>query len=256
MESPLIRPSERKSLLDIRREWNELAELRHLQIESGRDVSYSRILEPTVIRLLKRQPLSSALDVGCGVGVLTRSIREVCERVVGIDVSEASISHAQRNSVSSRPIDFLVESVEDLAARTEEKFDAVIANMMLMSSPDLMSSIGAMTRLLNPVGRLIITITHPWFWPNYWGYESAPWFRYDREIILEAPFAISADGPSPFLITHIHRPLERYINALLSFNLCVTDFEEPSPPLDAPLEYRKTWHFPRFLALSCKRGSV
>jgi SAM-dependent methyltransferase len=250
----LIRPVESKDLRDIRGEWDKLAELRYAQITSGRDFSYSGILEPTIIRLLQESPFSNALDVGCGVGVLTSRITELCSRVVGLDISEFSLAFARRCNPAMHSLEFVAESVESFAGTTAERFDAIIANMMLMSSPDLTATLKAMNELLTATGRLVITITHPWFWPKYWGYESAPWFVYEHEIVLEAPFTISADGPSQFLITHIHRPLEKYVTSILNSHLSLTALVEPSLPDDAPTEYRQRWEFPRFLAFVCKKA--
>jgi SAM-dependent methyltransferase len=251
MAPPLVRPAEPRNVSEICREWDRLAGLRFEQISSGRDFSYSRILEPTILNLLKQRPFSSVLDVGCGVGVLTRRIADLCDTVVGLDVSEGSISVARQHTQPTSSLKFVAESVESFAARTAEKFDVVVSNMMLMSTPNLRAAVNAMAGLLAPAGRMIITITHPWFWPKYWGYESAAWFEYEREIVLEAPFTISTDGPSPFLITHIHRPLEQYVTGFVSCGLCMTGMSEPSPPDDTPADYRSHWEFPRFLTFTC-----
>ncbi len=257
MRLPPIKPAGRKDLGEISREWDRLAQLRYAQIESGRDFSYSRILEPTIIQLLQQQEFSSVLDVGCGVGILTHRLGELCDRVLGLDISETSISIARQHNSRADVVDFVTESIEAFATEGTEKFDVVIANMMLMSTPDLDSALNAMVEALTPCGRLIITITHPWFWPKYWGYETAAWFVYGKEIVLDAPFAISSDGPSPFVITHIHRPLESYVKSLVNSKMCVTNLIEPSPPDDAPDEYRQHWEFPRFLAITCvKRSAV
>jgi SAM-dependent methyltransferase len=254
MPPPQIRPVEPRELCDIGKEWDQLAELRYEQISSGRDYSYSHILEPTIVKLVTGQSGSSAIDVGCGVGILTEELTKLRSRVVGIDVSEYSISRARHHNQLGDIGDFVVASVEDYAARTVEKFDTVIANMMLMSSPNLKSTVHAMDSLMSSNGHLIITLTHPWFWPKYWGYDKAPWFFYEDEIFMEAPFAITADGPTPFAITHIHRSLEQYVSCFIETGLSLTCLIEPSAPADAPFEYRGNWRFPRFLAITCRKG--
>ncbi len=254
---PRIRPAEPKSLAEIRREWDRLAEIRYAQISAGRDFSYSGILAPTILRVASETAFHNILDAGCGVGFLTRDFARICEDVVGIDVSESSTSIALRVSrAEGLRCKFFTESVERFAANSDLRFELIVANMMLMSSPNLEATLAAIATLLAPSGRLILTITHPWFWPRYWGYDTAPWFRYDREIVIEAPFTISFDSPSESLITHIHRPLQRYVASVIGAGLQLTALLEPSLPEQSPEEYRERWRFPRFLAMVCGRPDL
>ena len=49
-------------------------------------------------------------------------------------------------------------------------------------------------------------ITHPFFWPKYWGYESEEWYKYNEEIFIENEFSISFEKEMG-KTTYIHRPL-------------------------------------------------
>jgi hypothetical protein len=59
--------------------------------------------------------------------------------------------------------------------------------MTLMTAPDLRAFAKALATLLQARGRFVAILTHPCFWPRYWGYEEEPWFHYEREIFIEAP---------------------------------------------------------------------
>ena len=98
-----------------------------------------------------------------------------------------------------------------------------------------------------PKGHLISTITHPWFWPNYWGYDNADWFNYHREVVIEAPFRISAEI-TEHVTTHVHRPLSVYLNSLTRQGFLVDRILEPYPNEDIQALYPERWKFPRFLA--------
>jgi 2-polyprenyl-3-methyl-5-hydroxy-6-metoxy-1,4-benzoquinol methylase len=63
-------------------------------------------------------------------------------------VSEHSIARARHHNQLCNIADFVPASVEDYAAGTVERFDTVIANMMLMSSPNLNSTVHAMDSLM------------------------------------------------------------------------------------------------------------
>ena len=198
-----------KHMADIRREWDRIAKLRFDQIVHGRDLSYSSVLEPTVLELIGKCDRSSVLDVGCGVGILTARLAEVSGDVIGIDISGESIALAEQHQ-TRKNLHFVTTSVETFARDSRARFTVVVANMTLMTMLDLPAAIDAISRLLTDRGRLILTITHPCFWPAYWHYDNEEWFDYSKEIVIEAPFRISADGLSKFTTTHVHRPLEQY----------------------------------------------
>ncbi len=249
--SDRLRPVIGKQMADIRREWDQIAKLRLDQISEGRDVSYSHVLEPTILRLIQSCNRTAVLDVGCGVGVLTARLAEISQNVVGIDISAESIHLAKEHGQCKGNLRFSASSVEVFASHAQERFSAIVTNMVLMTVLDLPTTLAAVVRLLAPDGRFILTITHPCFWPRYWNYEQQDWFEYGKEIPIEGPFRISAESPTSFITTHVHRPLAQYFDAFSDCGLVVLSAAEPWPENDAPQEYLRTWRFPRFLAMVC-----
>src|SRR2546421_9728514 len=63
------------------------------------------------------EPLSSALDVGCGTGLSTVALKEIAEDISGIDASEQMIALAP----SGNGIRYFVASAENLPF-TKNKF--------------------------------------------------------------------------------------------------------------------------------------
>jgi SAM-dependent methyltransferase len=179
---------------------------------------------------------------------------ERCQSVVGIDLSGESIALAQARTPSMPNLRFFATSLEAFASRTEERFSIIVANMMLMTTPDLTAALKAIAFLLKSDGRFVFTIPHPCFWPTYWEYDREEWFDYNKEIAIEAPFAISSEGPSQFITTHVHRPLEQYFSVLTNSGLTVQRLIEPRPPDRLNPEYLGTWHFPRFLLMACSKS--
>ena len=247
-----LRPVLGKSMTDLRREWDQVAELRLDQIEHGRDLSFSYVLEPAILGLVDECDRSSVLDIGCGIGILTCRLAEISEEVLGVDFSAESIRLAKKRPESRRHnLQFLDTSVEALAERPSKRFSVIVANMVLMTMLDLPPALRAVSSLLRPEGHFIFTITHPCFWPTYWQYDKEDWFDYSSEIAIEAPFRISADGPSDFITTHVHRPLEQYFAEICRAGLSVVSVLEPKPHKELNPAYIRTWHFPRFLAMKC-----
>jgi SAM-dependent methyltransferase len=245
-----MKPVPPKSLADVQREWDRIASLRYEQIDHGRDLSYIYVLRPSILARLHGCG-GPILDVGCGVGLLTVEIANQCGGAIGIDISPESIALAQTRSAHKSNVTFACVSVEEFANTTSERFSAVVANMMLMTTPNLYAVVRAITRLLRTGGRLILTIPHPCFWPIYWKYEEEDWFNYSNTVSIEARFSISSDGPSEFVTTHIHRPLEQYFSVLAANGLSIETLTEPRPPESLDAAYLKRWRYPHFVLMVC-----
>jgi hypothetical protein len=127
---------------------------------------------------------------------------------------------------------------------------------VLMTTSRLSVTTRALSALLKPGGHLVFSITHPWFWPTYWGYDRAPWFSYDRETPIEAPFRISLAQRGMPPTTHIHRSLQAYTTALCEARLVIEKILEPFPGPAARRKYPHPWTTPRFLVARCRKDSA
>jgi len=245
-----LRRVEPKTIAEIAHEWDRIADVRHTQLTSGADVSYDLVLRPTVLELADFGAASNVLDVGCGTGHLTTCIARRAQRTVALDPSSGSLEVAKRHGaldgVSTR-VEWLPVSIEEYARAGGEKFEYIVANMALMDMPDITGAMAAIGAVSRPGTVFVGTITHPWFWPRYWGYESAAWFHYESEIFVEGEFRISRGG-SGMLTTHVHRPLQRYFEELAANGFQMERVLEPMPTRKAMQLYRRRWLYPRFLA--------
>jgi len=243
-----------KDLRMIGEEWDRVAEIRRSQIEGGLDLSFDHVLLPSIRSLSEGCNLEQVVDVGCGIGSVAAEMARDAQKVVGVDLSEESIRLAQSRFAKIKNLSFVSGSMEDFAAsQHHSSFSAAVANMSLMTALNLEPFVRAISNVLRPGGCFIFTITHPCFWPSYWGYIDAPWFQYKEEIVIEAPFKISLAPGSGLTTTHIHRPLEMYVNTLESCGLSLDRMLEPVPSTEIQKAYPAPWHFPRFLAVRCVR---
>ena len=242
-----------KSPLAIASEWDAIAPLRERQIAGGADISYNFILLPTVMRMCRGADTRSVVDVGCGVGILTKQIAGVAREVAGIDPSPKSIELAARLCASLNNVRYASESIEAHARRFKSPvYTLAIANMTLIVTPNLGKVLDAVHKILMPGGILVVTLAHPCFWPQYWGYQSSKWFDYSKELLIEAPFKISGEG-TDYITTHIHRPLEMYLAAFLKSGFQVVEAVEPMPNKNVASKYCFSWKYPRFLGIKCLR---
>lgn len=230
-------------------QWDQIAKIRHEQISSGNDLSHSLVLKPAVLELLGDLNGKRVLDVGCGTGEFTQEVALLAQEVVGIDVSRESVRIAARIADASN-VDYRATSVEAYAAEREgTQFDVVLASMTLMTVPDLPAAVAGMASVLNPRGLLVASITHPWFWPSYWGYAAEPWFNYREELPIEATFDISRESTGRKTV-HFHRPLDAYVNELWRHGFVLERMLEPWPSAEAMAAYPIPWKYPRFLVFS------
>ena len=230
-----------RSTAVIAAEWDRLAVIRARQIASGVDHSARGVLEPAVVRLLGRT--TSLVDVGCGTGWLTAVLARHAREVVGVDISKESIRIAQRD-VQKTNVNFVHAPIAIFAKSHSLFFKSAVANMTLGTVGKLSAVLAAISRCLQNGGVFVFTVPHPCFWPHYWGYAETPWFDYNKEIAIRAPFRIGSEGTS-FETTHVHRPLRQYMSALRSASFDLDSFEELVGHGFAP---------PRFIAVRCRKA--
>jgi len=240
------------TIRDIMSEWDKNAEMRHQQIIKTIDVSYHRILVPTIMRLAGSIKNRTVIDVGCGSGYLTAKLAAEASHVVGVDPSKEMIKIAKREYGGASRLEFYNLSIEDFSKHYHSKFDVAVSNMSLITIPNLDVALATISSLLQSNGIFAFNITHPCFYNQYRKYESLATFQYHIPHAQRGSFIISADSkglPSP--TTHFHRPLETYFQSLRNASFVVDELIEPFPTVDVERLYPRPWKVPHFLSVRC-----
>ncbi|HEY4986133.1 MAG TPA: class I SAM-dependent methyltransferase [Bradyrhizobium sp.] len=95
------------------------------------------------------------LDVGCGSGVLASKLKILpYKSFLGIDISPEAIARA--DSVRDARTGFAVAEADDF--HTDRTFDAIIFNQCLNYLSDPVATLVLYARLLNPNGRIIVSL--------------------------------------------------------------------------------------------------
>lgn len=205
---------------DITQEWDNIAPIRDEQLATNGDTSYREVLEPWILGGL--DGAETIIDVGCGTGRLTSAIQKGGRSVLGIDPSPRSIELARIHDTTNK---YAASTAEEFVRNNPyARFDLAVANMVLMDALDLEGICSAIARLARG-GRVLATITHPAFWPLYWGYARNAGFDYSKELVIEAPFKTSSHDFS-LPATHIHRPLSRYLQVFCQAGFNIVRCEE------------------------------
>ncbi|KAB0795893.1 hypothetical protein PPYR_09954 [Photinus pyralis] len=103
----------------------------------------------------------TALEVGCGGGILTERLAKMGCTVTGIDVIGELIAVAKRRA-SSDPllktkVSYKKESIEHHAANNAEKYDVVVSHFCLEQAEDQQTFIESCGKCLKPGGAIFIT---------------------------------------------------------------------------------------------------
>jgi len=103
-------------------------------------------------------PGKSALDVGCGGGILAEAMAKRGARVKGIDLSEKALKVAEIHKLESRlAVNYEAIAAEDLAARSPASYDVVTCMELLEHVPDPASTVRACAQLARPGGQVFFS---------------------------------------------------------------------------------------------------
>lgn len=118
------------------------------------------IVEP-MLALIEFGPKETVLDVGCGGGWLVRELaaRVPAGRIVGMDVSDEMLAHAERASAEVRHVEFVRGSV-DAIPREANSFDKIVSVESSYYWPDPAAGIREIFRVLRPGGSVWILINY------------------------------------------------------------------------------------------------
>jgi SAM-dependent methyltransferase len=113
---------------------------------------WSRLVAPEFLAWLDIPPGRRWLDVGCGTGALSEAILWQCEprSVLGVDLSEPFVSHAEAGVVDARAT-FRVGSAASTGLGDGD-VDAVVSALVLNFVPDLTEALAEARRVVSPGG--------------------------------------------------------------------------------------------------------
>ncbi|MFQ5831400.1 MAG: class I SAM-dependent methyltransferase [Candidatus Thorarchaeota archaeon] len=230
---------------DIGKQWESNAEAYAELIGDEGTPHHQSILNPCVEGMLGQVKGKKLLDAGCGEGYLSRHYARRGAIVTGIDVSAKLIEicreHPDQDSLG---IDYRIGDICGLDGVSEEEFDQVLCNLVLLNSPCLREAFQSFYRVLNPGGILVFSIAHPAF--NFYGpgaWEMGPkdpdtqrrkglFFKVDQyfnEKVYERYWKTRNGEKFPQPIIFFHRTISTYVNTLVEVGFQITSIEEPQP---------------------------
>jgi cyclopropane fatty-acyl-phospholipid synthase-like methyltransferase len=108
------------------------------------------------IEALGTEPVARALEVGCSIGVLTRRLAALCDRLVATDVARAPLQTARERCRDLANVTFRL--VRTAVENFTELFDLIVLSEVVYywDDDDLAAVAVAINRSLAPGGRLLL----------------------------------------------------------------------------------------------------
>lgn len=122
------------------------------QFWDGGEADLEALLAATGVSLA---PSQTVVEIGCGVGRLTRVLAARCARVLAVDVSERMIEIARECNAGLDNVSWLVGDGTSLAEVEGERADACVSHVVFQHLPDPAITLGyvrEMGRVLRPGG--------------------------------------------------------------------------------------------------------
>lgn len=224
--------------------WDHIAHQRASDLDADRDPSFRYVLAPGITSLVPTRA-KNVLDIGCGVGRFTRRLADLAENVVGIDPSAVSAELSKQYLRKFQNVRILNLSIREYAGMVVDTHDAAVALMVLQDITDLDDFLKHSSTVLKKGAPLVGAITHPHNWPKYWGYNKAPWFKYDRELFIRSTFRTSLTT-TPISTLHVHRPIRMYRRAFAAAGFERVDAWAPMMDSQAQRQAGVSWRSPHF----------
>jgi SAM-dependent methyltransferase len=162
---------------------------------------YQGLKYEKLVALLPHKRFANALDLGCGLGLLSQKLALHADHVLGIDISGAAIEHARRRAAAFDNLLFEPGDILNLPASLDGRFDlVVVADVLYYLSPlddsVLRSVVQRIAELLSPGGTCLLA--------NHFFFSADPDSRMSRRIhhAFEAcpRFAVTSEHRKAFFL--------------------------------------------------------
>ncbi|MFB6254115.1 MAG: class I SAM-dependent methyltransferase, partial [Halobacteriaceae archaeon] len=179
------------------------------------------------------------LDAGCGTGKYTEWLVEHDADVVGVDVSEEMLAHA--NDRVPNEVELHQANLEDpLSFAAENEFDGIVSGLVLGYIKDWQQAFTEFARILQHGGFIVFSVNHPF--NEFPLDETESYFEIEKRT-----------KEWDVTVPYYYRPLAKIVNPILNAGFHIDELAEPQPTdefkAEWPERYEKESRYPVFLAI-------
>jgi SAM-dependent methyltransferase len=230
--------------------WDEHAQWWIDGFTDGADPEYVEQIIPLAVEELAGR--HKVLDLGCGDGQIARALAAQGSDVLGVDPTQLHIDVAIERGGGPR---YLLGGATKIPA-DDETFDAVVACLVFEHIDQMDEAMTEVARVLKPNGQFSFFLNHPLLQTPGSGWIDDHIIDPPEQYWRIGPYLVETESieevEKDVYIRFIHRPLSRYVNALLANGMSLDRMVEPSPPagfLARAPEYALAHTVPRLLYL-------
>ncbi len=194
----------------------------------GQSGDYARrvVLDPALEEILPNLEGKTVLDLGCGEGRYSRTLKSKGAIVTAIDPVAEFISHAKLLDPESTYIESFAESIP----LPDNSFDLILSYLTIIDIDDMEATSKEIIRLLKPNGQLIIvTLSNMASCTDGW-YKDENGKKLFRTVDRYMEHFSMNLAWSGLEITNYHRPLSYVLGLFLNHSFVLTKLIEPLPP--------------------------
>ena len=234
--------------------WEDHAGWWQAGFTAGADPEYEEQILPLAARHLAGA--RRVLDVGTGEGQVARLAAGLGAAVVGVDPAWAQLAVAMQRAGGPS----YARAGAGALPVADGSVDAVVACLVFEHIDDADAALAEVGRVLAPGGRFLFFLNHPLLQT-----PGSGWI--DDRILEEQYWRVGPYLPEDttleevekgVFLPFVHRPLSRYVNAVVAAGMVVVGMEEPAPPpgfLARAAEYEAAATIPRLLFMRCEKAS-
>lgn len=231
---------------------------------------HQTIILPSVLRLLELKKSSKLLDLGCGQGILSRSLpKELAKEVeyVGIDLSPNLIQAAKNYEIGKNK-KFIVGDITKPLPLAEKAFTHATLILSLQNVEHPEKVFYELTGHLAPHAKLVIVMNHPYYRiprQSSWGFDEKTKTQY-RKVNgymsqMKIPIQAHPGRHKDTTTWSFHFPLSSLTAYLKEHGFVIETIEEwcsdkTSTGKAAKWENRARKEFPLFLAILARKESM
>ena len=230
--------------------WDEHAQWWIDGFTNGADPEYVEQIIPLAVEELAGR--LKVLDLGCGDGQIARALAAQGSDVLGVDPTQLHIDIAIERGGGPR---YLLGGATDIPA-DDNSYDAVVACLVFEHIDQMDEAMTEVARVLKPQGQFSFFLNHPLLQTPGSGWIDDHIIDPPEQYWRIGPYLVETESieevEKDVYIRFIHRPLSRYINALIANGMTIERMVEPSPPpgfLARAPEYALAHTVPRLLYL-------
>lgn len=230
--------------------WSASAEAWIATVGEDGDWGRRHVLDAPMLARVRGRGFVRALDIGCGEGRFCRMMQPLGVRTLGIDPVERLIAQARRRDPAG---EYRVCGAESLEVE-DGAFDLAVSYLSLIDISGLDAALSEAHRALAPGGTLLIANLQSFNTaadPIGWSREADGSRRFSIDHYLQE--RVNLIAWNGIEVQNWHRPLSRYLQALLDTGFALRHFAEPEPVGIDDEKARRYRRAPNFLIMEWKK---